>query len=503
MKRIILFAVASVCLLGGVTGCSDDYDDSALWNKVNGIDDDIENIKTDIEALKAKVDGLNSAYRALTSLLNGGLITDVQAVTDAAGRTGYKFTVKTVTDPDATPVQTVTNEYTIWNGTDGVAGETGETPVLSAEYDETTGRYYWAVTVGGETEPLLDSEGYYVYTDGLTPQLKVEEAEEGKLMWYVGYDYNANGTIDDDEWVDSFGPFSGDVIGNSSIDASVEDGIMTITIGDDAYSFPIAAVLGIEFEADVAAGLHMAEESVLVVSYTLTGATENAVVKAEFQNEGNFKIRTDSEAGTITITSAGYGEKAVVIVSVYDGASCYHTSFTVTADLVPLTKVALTAESYDSPYTITLAADGSGLAALCDGDGETYWHSEYYSSTLTTDDYGIYIDIDLGADYSEFACKYQTRSTPYVPIAGAPRSLRFGVSTDLESWTEVGTVTSGLPTSSNAWWDGLGTRFSNDGATFRYVRFGITSVGAGDVTNKTLELYSDCANLAELEVYVQ
>lgn len=501
MKKLF-YAAASFCLLAGAFGCSDDYDDSALWNKVNGIDGDIENIKTDLEALKRDVEGLNQTYRGLTQLLNGGLITSVVPVQEGE-RTGYKFTVKmSDTDPGT--------EYTIWNGTngkdgadgkDGEDGAVGATPVLGVAKDEASGRYYWTVKVGeAAAEPLTDADGNYIYTDGLTPQLKVTEAdEEGKLLWYVGYDKNADGTIDDDEWGEPFGPFSGSVVGNSNIDASVADGVMTIMIGEESYSFPIAAVLGITFGNDVSDGVHMQASGTYVLSYTLTGASEHAVVKAEFQNPGTFTLETSASAITIT-AGEEYGKTAVVIVSVYDGPSCYHTSFTVAADLTALKKIELTADSFSSEYTC--ASEGS-LAGLCDGT-DAHWHSEYNLSTtnyLTTSDYGIYIDIDLGAEYSEFACKYQVRATN---ANAAPTGLLLGVSADGTNWTQVGSVTSGLPKDMAAWWDGLGTRFSNGGTKFRHVRFGITSSAlAGDLTNKTLNTTGDCTALSELEVYAQ
>lgn len=510
------FAAFACALL--VCACSK-YDDSAIWNEIDQINQNVSDIKTDIESMRSKIDGLNAAYRALTQLINGGLITGVTEVTSPDGRTGYTFTVTTIVDPDANPVQTTTNTYTIYNGSDGAAGAAGETPVLSVAFDQQAGRYYWVITVNGVQTELTDGQGNRIYAsgvdgnngangndgaDGLTPQLKIEEEQDAEgntqSCWYVGYDLNGDGTISADEWT-RLGVFGGNMVSNN-VSVSVNEDSVTITVGDEEYTFSIVAknTLGITFDAEVASGVHMFVDEVREFRYTLTGASENAIVKAEFQNEGGFKVKTDAEK--ITVTAGNWREAAVVIVSVYDNGSCYHTHFTITVDVPTFRKLDLPASAYYSPYTCTY--DGGGIPALIDGNETTFWHSDwaYLDQMPPTGEYGIYIDIDLEESKTEVAFRYRTRETN---ANAAPTALLIGVSNDNENWEEVGIVTSGLPDSANTWWEGAETRFSNNGNEFRYVRFGMTHrAGDVDLTNKTLADGSqDCVNLSELEVYAK
>ncbi len=349
MKKLF-YAALSACLLAGAVGCSDDYDDSALWDKMNGIDGDIQNIKTDLEALKAKVQGLNDTYAALTAMLNGGIITAAESVTDkATGRTGYKFTVTTKTEGGGTS----STDYFIWNGTDGKDGETGAagadgtTPQLAVAKDEATGRYYW--TLDGEA--LTDDQGNKIWAtgengadgedgtpgtpgtngkDGVTPQLKIEakSADDPTMVWKVSYDKGKT-------WSE-LGVFSGDVSA-SNISVSVADGVVTIKQDGQAdIQFPIVEANNIEitFAGVDAAGKHMKPGEVFEAAYTIKGATENAVVKAELLNGIGFSIENVPAEKKIKIAAEeGVSASDVVLVHVYDGKVCYHTSFNIYADI--------------------------------------------------------------------------------------------------------------------------------------------------------------------------
>ena len=69
MKRTLITSLlASALLFGG--GCSDDFDDSALWKGV----DEIYNQLTELEK---QADQLNDQIRLLSSIVNGGAITSI------------------------------------------------------------------------------------------------------------------------------------------------------------------------------------------------------------------------------------------------------------------------------------------------------------------------------------------------------------------------------------------------------------------------------------------
>lgn len=413
MKKLF-YAAASVCLLAGAIGCSDDYDDSALWDKVNGIDGDIENIKTDLEALKAKVDGLNETYKGITAMLNGGTITAAVAVTDeTTGRTGYKFTVTTV---DSATGKTTSTDYTIWNGEKGDKGDQGDkgdkgdkgdqgdkgdkgdqgdAPVLTVALDEATGRYYWKLN--GE-DLLIDGKKVYATGEtgaagaageaGLTPELKVEESSEaGKVVWSIRY-VDKDGNVVKD-WT-ALPAVSGST-SVSNITVTVDNNnVVTIKDGETILAqFPIVEANNIEitFTGVDAAGKHMKPGEAFEAAYTIEGATENAVVKAELLNGTGFSIENVPAEKKIKITAEeGVSASDVVLVHVYDGKVCYHTSFNIISDIataaiaeatvtLPLYYAATTDFVYSGRVTLdipaaedlTFAVTAAGEATLPEG----------------------------------------------------------------------------------------------------------------------------------------
>lgn len=112
--------------------CSDDYDDSALWDAVNGNTERIE-------ALEAWQEQVNSNIEALQQLLNTmDYITSVTPVMQDGEEIGY-----TISFLHSDPI-------TVYHG---MKGADGQTPIIGAK--EENGIYYW--TVNGEW--LLGDDG--------------------------------------------------------------------------------------------------------------------------------------------------------------------------------------------------------------------------------------------------------------------------------------------------------------------------------------------------------
>ena len=129
--------------------CSDDYDDSALWDAVNG------NTQR-IEALEAWQAEVNNNIAALQQLLNtNDMITAVTPVTMGGETVGY-----TLSFLHSDPV-------TIYNGTQGEKGEAGDTPQIGLTQGE-DGNWYW--TLNGEL--MTNAEGNPIRANG-------EDGEDG------------------------------------------------------------------------------------------------------------------------------------------------------------------------------------------------------------------------------------------------------------------------------------------------------------------------------------
>lgn len=184
-------------------------------------------------------------------------------------------------------------------------------------------------------------------------------------------------------------------------------------------------------------------------------------------------------------------------------ASCSKTQFAINeaASTVLLNvrldpdKIALTGDMASSPYTN--GGDGQGTAALFDGDvsASSWWHSYYGGGPVGDPDYGYYIDITLPEPLSAVVFRYATRANPNA----VPAEILIGVSNDGENWTELGRVSSDLPTGALEW--ATLPAFSHT-ESFAYVRFGVvrSSGGAGGLLTDPAGT-SACVALSELELY--
>lgn len=158
-------------------------------------------------------------------------------------------------------------------------------------------------------------------------------------------------------------------------------------------------------------------------------------------------------------------------------------------------KITLSADMASSPYTHT--GDGGGLPALFDGEvsATSYWHSFYGGGPVGDPQWGYYIDLTLNDPLSTFILRYATRANPNA----VPADVRIGVSEDGENWTEVGRVSSGLPTEALAW---ASLPTCSYPTAIKHIRFGMLSStgGAGGDLTVPEGTYS-CVALSELELY--
>ncbi|MCM1031751.1 MAG: DUF4988 domain-containing protein [Oscillibacter sp.] len=326
MKKLLLIAIA-FCTF---TACDDD-DNSELWDEVKNQGNKIEMLESEIEALKLKIEGLNQTYKAISEMLNGGLITGVEEVTDG-DKKGYTFTVQTGTE---------INTYTIWNG------ETVAAPQLGVEKEEETGLYYWTL----DGEPLLNADGEKIYS-AKAPQLRINSSSE----WEISYDDGAT-------WK-NLGVFTGTVVGNS-IEVEVVDGVVVIKQdGKTDIEIPLTPknTLGITFKGINADGMRVVKNGVYLVEYELENASAGAVVKAEMLNGSNFEVENLPADKKIKVTAKGQNTGDVVLVHVYDGGVCMHTSFTITPNaniktiVITEPNVFLPLEEDNVTYTVNLTS---------------------------------------------------------------------------------------------------------------------------------------------------
>ena len=205
MRRLFALVVSVLALV--VASCS--YDDTAVWNKVNSLEDRVAKLEELCKKANSDIEALQTIVEALQQ---NDYVVSVAPVIEGGKTIGYTITFAK------------SGEVTIYNGKDGkdgadgkdgVDGDGGYVPNIGVKKD-VDGIYYW--TLDGEW--LLDESGNKVPAqgeqgadgaqgeqgqpgedgqdgqdgkdgkDGVTPKLKIEND-----YWYVSYDNGATWSV--------------------------------------------------------------------------------------------------------------------------------------------------------------------------------------------------------------------------------------------------------------------------------------------------------------------
>ena len=318
MKKLLSLVFCGLLLFG----CSDKYDDSALRNDLNDLENRVAKLEELCKQMNTNISSLQKIVDALQDNLS---ISKVEQVSD-----GYIIHFS-----DGSTA-------TIKNGKNSE-----DAPIIGVKKD-TDGIYYW--TLDGEW--LTDEKGNKVKAqgtdgkdgvdgedgndgvdgedgtdgtngkDGITPQLKIENGrwmlsmDNGKTWTDIGQATGADGT-DGEDGVDgkdgTNGIFKSVTEDNDNVYFTLEDdSVITIPKSDNS-KFAIA------FDTTDIAILNGGESK--TISYTITSATENTVVKAIAQDGWKVKINTTStNKGTITITAPNPIVESEILVFANDGS---------------------------------------------------------------------------------------------------------------------------------------------------------------------------------------
>lgn len=353
MKRFLLCVLSVVVLFS----CSDEYDDSRLWDSVNSLEDRIAQLEELCQRMNTNISSLQTLVEALQQ---NDYVTGVVPVTQGGETVGY-----TISFAKSEPVTIYHGEKgdkgdkgdtgaTGDTGAAGVAGNDGHTPVMGVE--EVDGVYYWTV----DGEPLTDDDGNRIPASArdeisdMTPQFRIESG-----YWEISYD---NGK----SW-QRLGQATGDkgdpgLPGGDSIfrEVTQDDTQVYFTLADGSQIvLPKLSALAIEFSEGTSLNFDLDETK--TVYYTITGGSEHYVVKVEMLNDdGGYTLRTTPSdmSGQIEI-SAAIPTVNQVIVSVSDG----------TRTILAAIDVAIK-PSFDG-RTVTVATPGTLAGLLADYDKTT------------------------------------------------------------------------------------------------------------------------------------
>ena len=333
MKQLFRFWVVATLLL--MTGCSKEYDDSALLDRV----DDLENRVSKLEQLCQQMNtDISSLQTIVTALQSNDCVTGVTPITENGNTIGYTISFAKA------------QSITIYHGKDGQdGGDSDFVPAIGVKQDS-DGVYYW--TLDGEW--LLDDSENKVKAvgidgkdgqdgtngtdgedgkDGITPQLKIEND-----YWYVSYDNGATwvqlGKATGNDGKDGQDGANGtDGIDGKSFfqDVTQDDNNVYFTLADGTViTVPKGLALSIAFdEADLVV---MSPNSTRNIGYTVTSATESVTVEVTSSADIKAQVVADSEnglTGKIEIkTGETIDEYSKIIVFVSNGNKVIMRSIT-------------------------------------------------------------------------------------------------------------------------------------------------------------------------------
>lgn len=340
MKKILCFLFAVSVL----SGCGDDYDDSALTGRV----DDLENRVSKLEELCKQMNTNISSLQALINALqDNDYITGVTPITKDGETIGY-----TISFAKRAPI-------TIYHGEDGKDGQDGKpgedgndgsTPIIGVKQDP-DGVYYW--TLNGDW--LTDDSGNKIQAegrdgadgkpgedgndgqdgkpgedgndgqdgqdgkpgedgkDGITPQLKIEDG-----YWYVSYNDGASWTQLGKATGDKGEPGEPGQAGGIFKDVEETDDSVIFTLNDDStITIPKATA---SETLDIVFGntdsINVLPNKTYEIEYTITGADENTLIEVVAQDLYKASVSpTDYRSGKIIVTtpSADLGASRVLV----------------------------------------------------------------------------------------------------------------------------------------------------------------------------------------------
>ena len=330
MKKLLSLVFCGLLLFG----CSDKYDDSALRNDLNDLENRVAKLEELCKQMNTNISSLQKIVEALQDNLS---ISKVEQISDGYiihFSDGSTATIKNGKDSEDAPIIGVkkdTDGIYYWtldgkwltdekgnkvkaqgtDGKDGVDGEDGND--------------------GVDGEDGVDGTNGKDGKDGITPQLKIENGrwmlsmDDGKTWTDIGQATGADGKdgedgadgTDGEDGVDgkdgTNGIFKSVTEDNDNVYFTLEDdSVITIPKSDNS-KFAIA------FDTTDIAILNGGESK--TISYTITDATKNTVVKAIAQDGWKVKVdATSTDKGTITITAPNPIVESEILVFANDGS---------------------------------------------------------------------------------------------------------------------------------------------------------------------------------------
>ena len=194
MKKLFTFLLYAMMIIA--VGCTESFDDSKIWDKLNSLENRVEALEQLCRQMNTNISSLQTVVNALQ---NNDYVTNIAPITEDGKVIGYTITFS---KSGAVTIYHGKDGKDGANGANGADGKDGYTPVIGVAKDS-DGVYYW--TLDGDW--LLDKDGNKVKAEGVdgkdgqngangqdgkngtTPKLKIENDN-----WYISYDNGATWT---------------------------------------------------------------------------------------------------------------------------------------------------------------------------------------------------------------------------------------------------------------------------------------------------------------------
>lgn len=189
MKKILSVLCIATLLF---VSCSDEYDDSKLWQNVNDLKDRIASLEKTVQTMNSDISSIQSIIDAINAR------DYIVKIEELADKSGYTITFAKG------------NTITIKHGKDGIDGK--DSPIIGIDIYE--GIYYWTITTNGNKTWLLDNDGNKLKVSGV----------DGKTAYDLAVEKGYKGTLK--EWLESLKGSDGQngSEGKSAYELAVEKG---------------------------------------------------------------------------------------------------------------------------------------------------------------------------------------------------------------------------------------------------------------------------------------
>lgn len=317
------WTILALGMLLSFGGCSDEYDDSNLINRMDNLENQFNQLQNLCNQMNANISSLQTIVNALKER---DAITQVSPVIQGNKIIGY-----TLSFEKNSPITIYHGEKGEQGepgvngqdgkpGVDGQDGKDGQSPVIGVKKD-TDGIYYW--TLNGEW--LTDANGAKICAEGkhgadgedgkpgvdgqngITPKLKIEGG-----YWYVSYDNELS-------WV-QLSKAIVDPMDNAFFQKVTQDDqylYMTLKDGSE-IKLPKKTAVAITF-SDYQ-HFNIVPKQVYTINYTLTGATPTTFIKVLAQDGYQAVVKTSTkDTGVIEVRTPASVIPTDILVFVLDG----------------------------------------------------------------------------------------------------------------------------------------------------------------------------------------